>query len=66
MIKRLATVIWWLGAMAGITGLTTFVLIANKGSGEGGPFLGACAFLMAVAWCLSFVLAGSFWRPPKS
>jgi hypothetical protein len=70
MLRRFSLVVWWLGALMAATGLIScaFGLVVLL-KGEAVPEFFATAALLAVAtgvlWAVAFVLAGSFWRPPK-
>lgn len=68
MRTRFALVLWWLGAIAGSAMVVIgFVWIAverrQSSAALGSMIIGA--LIAAFAWALAFVLAGSFWRPPR-
>lgn len=70
MLKRIALVAWWLGAISGIA--AGVVMLGETAEASPiGPVSGALMIPMMVAicslpwWALSYVLGGSFWRPPK-
>lgn len=71
MKARLALVFWWLGALLGGTLLAGGVASAILGRAGSESMaiaaaIGGAGILIAVpAWAVSFVLGGSFWRPPK-
>jgi hypothetical protein len=65
--KRLGIVIWWLGALAGLTAVVmTIAVAAGHGIMNAWPFLIVVGWLMPVCWAACFVLAESFWRPPRA
>lgn len=65
MRVRLATVFWWLGAVVlGCALLGGFGKALQGEPGSFGHFFGFVP-LVLVLWALSFVLGGSFWKPPK-
>lgn len=70
MVKRIALVAWWLGALSGIVGGLATAAVALDSAGIG-PLAGAlmtpaaAAMCAAPWWALAFVLGGKFWRPPK-
>lgn len=62
MLKRIGLVAWWFGALIGIVGAASGLLA----SGDRIPIIGvSLLFGTLPAWVLSFVLAGSFWKPPR-
>lgn len=61
MLKRLATVIWWIGTLSGSAIVLTH--LNDLGMLELFGMLGAFCYLAGCAIC--FVLGGSFWKPPK-
>ena len=67
MLQRLATVIWWFGALllAGFIATAFFFMAIPEVAWQGGVF-GLIGIVCAVlCWSLTFILAGSFWRPPR-
>jgi hypothetical protein len=71
MVGRLGQVAWWAGAVLGATLLIFGLAFALFTNGVDRVGLTATCWLAAViwttpAWALSFVLAGSFWRPPSA
>lgn len=71
MLKRIALVVWWLGAISlGFGAIGFFAsLIAMEPNHKGDTALlalGTGAFCGACCWTLTFILAGSFLRPPTT
>jgi hypothetical protein len=68
MLKRIALVIWWLGMISiGAGALGFFGCLVTTGSHAGENALMALvsgAFFGLCCWTLTFILAGSFLRPP--
>ena len=73
MIRRLAAVAWWIGTLFGIAGIGmgAAVVITCGETCHGGKEFGGWFFsglgivALVLLWALSFVLAGSFLRPPR-
>lgn len=65
MIKRVALVVWWIGALMGVFfGLAALGAAASH-SDESFAIFGGGAFLVICTWAVAFILGGSFWKPPK-
>lgn len=67
MLKRAAAVVWWAGVLvlAGFAAAEARGLYGRvDGLGEIGLMLAIGAFCTAPLWALSYVLGGTFWRPP--
>ena len=62
MLKRLATVIWWIGAICAGGGIIGVFFGRASEAWVSLMFgaLGACIFFSA-----AYVVGGSFWRPPS-
>lgn len=69
MLRRIGIVAWWLGAITaamGVIGL--FVTIFTE---KNEMLVGLATIVVAVVittgalWVLSYILTGSFWRPPQ-
>lgn len=70
MLKRMALVLWWLGALAGVGFLIAPpVALVADGLRSAGVAIAVAATggvaLVAACWAVAFVLGGSFWRPPR-
>lgn len=68
MLKRAATVIWWLGAfvLAAIVCFAAYVSATadRPGNWEGLVMIAfGAGWAPVVAFCVAYVLGGSFWRP---
>ena len=65
MMIRIAQVAWWLGAV-----MMALLIFAYMRDSPGHLHLYSQLLfllpLVLVAWIVSFVLGGSFWKPPKS
>lgn len=71
MVKRLGLVAWWIGAL--LVGVAALCVVG----GIIGAFISGRDSLMALwvaflllfpiagCWAVSFILGGSFWRPPS-
>ena len=68
LLQRLGLVAWWVGALFGTLMLAFAFISANS---PDHPGAGASIYLLAMGivtptlWALSFILAGSFWTPPR-
>lgn len=65
LLARLGMVAWWLGALVVGMGLIAFVSAIASGGRDAGAVFGLVP-LWLVLWAISFVLGGSFWRPPRA
>lgn len=68
MLFRLGQVLWWLGALVATAGIGAAFLSPNWTNNVGAVWavVGVLCLLVTLpAWAASFVLAGSFWKPPK-
>lgn len=70
MLKRLALVFWWLGALAGAGFLIAPpIALVVDGLRTAGTAIAVAAtagvLTVGAFWALAFVLGGSFWRPPR-
>lgn len=71
MIKRLALVVWWLGALAaGVAAACTLFGVVGGVVHQQDDFIavfvaGFFVALTAALWAAAFVMGGSFWRPPR-
>lgn len=59
MFRRLATVLWWFGALVFVGLLATSVA-----QGELAYLLPGLLILPA-CWAACYIVSGSFWSPPK-
>ena len=70
ILFRLGQVAWWFGALVALAAiLGAGVALFNDGHnsiGGAGFVLAMGAVFTVPAWAVAFVLAGSFWRPPKA
>ena len=65
MKERLATVIWWVGAVFCFLGAALGITLAIIGlPGYLAPLLIGSILAYLSACALSYILSGSFWRPP--
>ena len=62
MLLRFSQVVWWIGAMFLGAAIATCFLPAPP---WGWAVLGFGAAVTAACWAVSFILAGSFWKPAK-
>jgi hypothetical protein len=71
MLRRLALVIWWFGALIAVLWLVAAIgmaVLTNEVTDRWvmvGGFLVAAVASATIAWSISFVIGGSFWRPPR-
>lgn len=69
MLKRIALVFWWAGALAGVAGaLFGFSMLLTEHGHPVGLWLAGTAMGAAAAaalWAVAFICGGSFWRPPR-
>lgn len=61
MVKRIGIAVWWIGTIWAVA----FVAVGLLLSTEPAMCIGMGAIGLIPAWTLSFILAGSFLRPPK-
>lgn len=66
ILFRLGQVAWWAGALIAAGSVIGTVVTLISRPHEELPFLLIVvgAFVVAPLWALSFILAGSFWKPP--
>lgn len=69
VLYRLGLVAWWFGALGAAAcllgaGAVLFSDGSDKATAVGLMALGAAGFAVP-SWAVSFVLAGSFWKPPR-
>lgn len=68
MVQRFAAVIWWLGLLlllGSVVGVFATLQADVRQKEEGFILSGLGALATAGLWSLSFVLGGSFLRPPR-
>ena len=69
MLRRLALVAWWLGALYAAFALPAMAFVVLAAKPDMGAVLGSIGgsvvMITGVLWVISFVLGGSFWRPPR-
>lgn len=69
ILFRLGQALWWIGAIIGgaFALIGAFMLVTEKNDGGvvGAMMLGTALAVVAPCWTLAFVLAGSFWKPPR-
>lgn len=65
LLVRIAVVTWWLGAIVMSVGVLSG--LGKTFQGAPSPFTDLLSLLPLglLLWAVSFVLGGSFWRPPK-
>lgn len=63
MIKRFAAVIWWICTLLGIIIIGTYVF--GGGSARPGEAISGGIGCYLFGCVVSYILSGSFWRPPK-
>lgn len=62
MLKRAATVVWWIGAMCFAAGLLGMLRMGNLV--EAAASVGVGAFFGAVFMSCAYILGGTFLKPP--
>lgn len=62
MLKRIAVVIWWIGALSFAVGAISTIDASDMGHRFAGVILGACVALCCFAG--TYILGGTFLRPP--
>jgi hypothetical protein len=66
MLRRLAIVLWWVGFLIAVgSSLGALVAVAADRRMMDLLIAPVCWVFTAASWCLSFILGGSFWRPPS-
>lgn len=66
MIKRAATVIWWLGALFGALVILMFFgfLFVGRDTSDGITYLAVnAAWVPFAMFAVAYIMGGTFWRP---
>lgn len=70
MVRRIAIVVWWVGALwfaAGMLGAVLALFLADGNIiANAFAILVLCSLVGVASWTISYILAGSFRRPPAT
>lgn len=70
MLRRIGIVAWWCGALGIVAAVILIIAAVVNGQQDFRELLVVGAVVIGCvtipAWIISYVVAGSFWRPPKA